>query len=177
MLASLFDMTEKKPQLKCYLAAFNSPRLDPFLESNGFSKGMICFSIPAYGILFRCRTEGELLDLEFGALFSLLEFVKTKLSDEKIGSVQILSSNPQLVFAFTENSTLMKPGSVRRKIVEEYAKKFKIAIGYVAPADNRALVSPAEYPSLPVDQNVKLSFDAEELRKIEFKPFQKGVKV
>ncbi len=170
-------MSEKKPQLKCYIAAFNSPKLDPFLESNGFSRGVICFSIPSLGILFRCRTEGGLLDLEFGALFSLLEFVKSKLAEEKIASVQIFSSNPQLVFSFTENSTYMKTGSVRRKLLEEYARKFRVAVGYIAPVDNRALISPAEYPSLPVDKNVKLNFDPEDLKKIEFKPYQKGVKV
>ena len=90
-------MKDKKPPIRCYVAAFTNARIDSFLEDNGFSKGMICFAIPAYGIMFRCRTEGRLIDLEFSALFSLLEFVKSKLAEEKIRSLQVFSSNPEHV--------------------------------------------------------------------------------
>ena len=170
-------MDKAKRPLRCYIAAFTNASLDPFLESRGFSKGMVCFSIPDYGILFRCRTRGNSIDLEFGAMFSLLEFIKTKLTNEKIKSIQVFSSNPELVFAFTEKSPHMKKGSARRSLLDQYAKLMKIAVGYTKPVDNRALVSPAEYPSLPKDKNLDLEFDRTELGKTELKPFQKGVKI
>ncbi|UCG60595.1 MAG: hypothetical protein JSV52_09685 [Candidatus Zixiibacteriota bacterium] len=170
-------MKNKKPAVCCYIAAFTNARLDSFLEDNGFSKGMICFAIPTYGIMFRCRTEGRLIDLEFSALFSLLEFVKSKLEGEKIKSLQIFSSNPELVFAFTEKSPHMRKGSSRRTLLDQYAKSMQIAIGYSKPAENRALTSPAEYPSVPNDRVVKLNIDKSELTKVEFKPFQKGIKI
>ena len=170
-------MSKSDKPLRCYIAGFNNSRLDPFLESRGFSRGMVCFAIPAYGILFRCRTEGRVVDLEFGAIFSLLEFINTKLKDEKIKSVQIYSSNPEAVFAFTENSPHMREGSPRRLLLNGYAKKMKIAVGYVKPNDNRALISPAEYPSLPADKSVALHIDSRDLKRVEFKPFQTGVKV
>ncbi len=138
---------------------------------------MVCFAIPAFGIMFRCRTEGSLIDLEFSALFSLLEFVKSKLKAEKIGSVQVYSSNPELVFAFAENSPHMKKGTARRTLLNQYAKTFRIAVGYVKPSENRVLISPAEYPSIPSDRTVSLDYDPGELKKIEFKPYQKGVKI
>ncbi|UCE25841.1 MAG: hypothetical protein JSU74_07305 [Candidatus Zixiibacteriota bacterium] len=163
--------------MKCYIAAFANRRLDPFLESNGFSRGMVCFAIPAFGIMFRCRTEGNMIDLEFSALFSLLEFVKSKLKAEKVGAVQIYSSNPQLVFSFAENSPQMKKGTARRTLLNQYAKAFQIAVGYVKPSENRALVSPAEYPSLPSDRTIDLDYDTVDLKKIEFKPYQKGIKI
>ena len=167
---------EKKP-LKCYISAFTNSKLDTFLESNGFSKGIVCFAIPAYGILFRCRTQGSLINLEFSALFSLLEFIKTKLEGEKIRSVQVYSSNPELVFAFSENSPHMKKGGARRTLLNEYARLMHIAVGYIKPVDNRALVSPAEYPSLPEHKSVNLSMDPADLKKTDFRPFQKGVKI
>jgi len=170
-------MKQSIKPLQCYIAAFNNTRLDPFLESRGFSKGMVCFAIPAYGILFRCRSQGRVVDLEFGAIFSLLEFIKTKLQGEKIKSVQVYSSNPELVFAFTENSPQMRKGSARRLLLNEYARLMKIAVGYVKPADNRALISPAEYPSLPADKTVALNFDSSDLKRLDFKPFQKGIKI
>lgn len=171
------SMKAEKQSLKCYISAFANSKLDTFLESNGFSKGMVCFAIPAYGILFRCRTQGSLINLEFSAMFSLLEFIKTKLEGEKIKSVQVYSSNPELVFAFSENSPHMKKGGSRRMLLNEYAKLMRIAVGYIKPVDNRALISPAEYPSLPKDKTVSLSIDAADLKKTEFKPFQKGVKI
>jgi len=110
-------------------------------------------------------------------MFALLEFINTKLKDEKIRSVQVHSSNPELVFAFTENSPHMREGSPRRLLLNEYARKTKIAVGYVKPTDNRALISPAEYPSLPADRRVALDLDSRDLKKIDFKPFQTGVKI
>lgn len=170
-------MKQGENPLRCYIAAFNNARLDPFLESHGFSKGIVCFAIPDYGILFRCRSQGRVVDLEFGAIFSLLEFIRAKLKDENIKSVQVYSSNPELVFAFTENSPHMQKGSPRRLLLNEFARTMKIAVGYVKPGDNRALISPAEYPSLPADKSLKLHLDPKELKKIEFRPFQKGVKI
>jgi len=168
--------TEKAP-LKCYIAAFTNAKMDPYLESNGFSKGMICFAIPALGILFRCRTEGRIIDLEFSALFSLLEFIKSKLENEKVKSVQVLSSNPELVFAFSDKSPHMRKGTARRALLDQYARIMRIAVSYSRPVENRALLSPAEYPSLPVDRNVNLDIDKNELTKVEFKPIQKGIKI
>lgn len=170
-------MSKPDKPLRCYVAAFHNTRLDPFLESRGFSKGMICFAIPAYGILFRCRSTGPVVDLEFSAIFSLLEFIKTKMHDERIKSIRIYSSNPELVFAFTENSPHIQDGSPRRLLLNGYAKSMKIGVSYVKPAANRALVSPAEYPSLPLGKRVALQFDSKDLNRVDFKPFQKGVKV
>ena len=116
---------------------------------------MICFAIPAYGILFRCRTEGALIELEFSAFFSLLEFVSTKLKDEKVGSVQVCSSNPHLVFSFSKVSTRMAPGSAHRQLLAKYSKAMTISVAYVKPPENKALLSPAEYASVPANQTVK----------------------
>lgn len=171
------NMKVKRSPVRCYIAAFNNPRIDPVLEREGFSKGMICFAIPDFGVLFRCRTSGAILDLEFGALLSLLEFVKTKLKDEKIKEVQVLSSNPQMVFSFAGKADASEASRLRRRLLGEYSRELKVALSYVKPVENRALVSPAEYPSVPVGKDVHLSVDSDELTKTEFKPFQKGVKI
>lgn len=170
-------MKSNKTPVKCYIAAFNNPKIDPFLQSQGFTRGMICFAIPAFGILFRCRTEGGMADLEFSAFFSLLEFVSTKLKDEKISSVQVCSSSPNLVFSFTKDSAQMAPGSARRQLLAKYSKAMTISVAYVKPTENKALLSPAEYASVPTGQTVKLNIDPAELGKVEFRPFQKGVKL
>lgn len=177
VLALYYPMKTEKTSLKCYIAAFANAKMDPYLEVNGFSRGMICFAIPDYGILFRCRTEGRMIDLEFSALFSLLEFVKSKLEGEKVKDVQVLSSSPELVFSFSEKSPHMRKGTARRTLLDQYARAMRISVAYAKPSDNRALLSPAEYPSLPADKEVKLDIDKKELARTEFKPIQKGVKI
>lgn len=163
--------------LKCYIAAFQNPTIDSYLENNGFARGLMSFAVPTYGILFRCRTEGRVIDLEFAALFALLKFLKTKLEAEKIKNVQILSSNPELVFSFTGNTPHLKSGTPRRVVLDEFTKDFQIAIGYIKPSENKALVSPADYPSMPANRKISLRVDTADHKKAEFKPFQKGIKL
>jgi len=176
-LARLRGMKTTNAPTKCYLAAFHCPELDSALVRRGLCRGMICFAIPELGILFRCRAGGELVDLEFGAMFALLKFVKTKLQDEKIRTVQIHSSNPEFVFAFTGSSRHLKQGSQRMKMLTEYNKELVISMAYLEPVDNKALVSSAEYPSMPVSRSISFNPHDEDLSKTSFKPFQKGIRL
>ncbi|MDH4156393.1 MAG: hypothetical protein OEW00_03845 [candidate division Zixibacteria bacterium] len=152
-----------------------NPRIDAFLDKNGFSRGLIVFAIPSHGILFRCRAAGELLDLEFGALFSLLEFITSSLADEKIAAVHVVSSNPEFVFAFTGSSRHLSEGSERRKLLTEYGRRHRLSVGYVEPINNKAFMPPSDYPSVPENRAVNLKLDDKNLDRQTFKPFQKGV--
>ncbi len=162
---------------KCYLAAFHCPELDSALARRGLCQGIICFAIPELGILFRCRAGGELVNLEFGAMFALLKFVKTKLREQKIRTVQIYSSNPEFVFAFTGNSRHLKHGSARMKMLTEYNKELVISMAYLEPVDNKALICSAEYPSMPVSRSISFNSLDENLSKTSFKSFQKGIRL
>ena len=169
----------KKPEmpLKCYIAAFLNPRIDPFLDKNGFCRGLIVFAIPSHGILFRCRAAGGLLDLEFGAFFSLLEFITSSLAGERITAVHVVSSNPEFVFAFTGNSRHLPEGSERKKLLAEYGRRHRLSVGYVEPVNNRAFMTPSDYPSLPKDKAINLKLDDKNLDEQTFKPFQRGVEL
>jgi hypothetical protein len=162
--------------LNVYVLSFRNKRIDPFLESKGFSRGMVAFAIPSLGIVFKCRAEGELLDLEFGALFSLLEFVRTSLKAEKIKEVRVFSSNPKFVFAFTGVSPHLAKGSTREKLLREYARGLQLAVGYVETHKNRTLVPPVDYPSLPAERKSPLRPALDDMMKSEYMPFQRGVK-
>ncbi|MCK4573585.1 MAG: hypothetical protein KAU36_04395 [candidate division Zixibacteria bacterium] len=168
--------TSKEP-VKCFIAGFENRRIDAYLETNGFSRGMTNFAIPSFGIQFKCRTDGCLIDLEFAALFSLLEFIKTRLKDEQVKEILILSSSPEFVFSFTGQSSHLQPGTGRRRLLDEYTTTLKMAVGYIKPVDNNALVSPADYPSMPAHDSIILQPDARETNKSEFKPFQKGIRL
>ena len=137
---------------------------------------MILFSIPELGIVFRCRAEGKLIDLEFAAFFALLKFVETKLSGQKVRAIRVMSSNPEFLFAFTQSGDLSQMTAERKAILTEYRKKMQIEIAYVTPRDNEALVSVANCPPLPASKQIKLPRNPDSDRP-EFKPFQTGLKL
>jgi len=177
ILASLKGMDKPDSPVKCYTAAFHNREIDPYLEDKGFTHGMIIFSVPAYGVLFRCRAQGTLIDLEFGALFALLKFVKTRLAEAKVKAVTILSSNPEFVFSFTGNTRHLEPGGERARLIAEFSRQFKLSIAFVEPVENKALLSAADYPSLPEPNEVGLKPDPEDQKKISFWPFQTGLEL
>lgn len=168
---------EKVTPVKCYLAGVINTEIDPDLENRGFCRGMLVFAIPTLGILFRCRAQGERIDLEFGAFFALLKFLKSKLGEEKIKSIQVHSSNPEFVFAFTGKTRHLGPDSERMKLVKEYSRHFQIAVALSKPSENFALASTADLPSLPSDRSIKLRRDKADSEAPRFKPFQRGIRL
>ena len=167
----------KKPDwpVQGYTAAFHNHSIDPALEHRGFTRGMIVFAIPSFGVLFRCRAEGPVVDLEFGAFFALLRFVKTRLTGVRVESLQIFSSNPEFVFSFTGKSRHLSQQSERTRLLTEYSKHFKLSVAFVEAIENKALVSPADYPSLPHGTEISLKPGGEDYEKSSFRPFQKGL--
>jgi len=168
-------MSKEKTPVKCFIAGFENHEIDNNLEQRGFSRGMLVFSIPTLGILFRCRAQGSTTDLEFGAFFALLKFVKSKLAKEKIKHIEVLSSNPEFIFSFTGNSRHLAPDSARMKLLKEYHRKFKIQVGFLKASENLALASSADYPSMPKDRAVSWGVESEKPTAPEFKPFQRGI--
>ncbi|MDF1545499.1 MAG: hypothetical protein P1R58_10390 [bacterium] len=170
-------MNKPKDPIACYIAAYRIPNLDPYLRQNGFHAGMILFAIPDYGIQFRCRAEGEMIDLEFGAFFALVKFIEKNLGAEKISAIRVHSSNPEFIFAFTGNSKHMPPDSERFKLVRQQNRKISTTIGYLPPEKNKAFISVADYPSIPSHHKIQLAHESRINRKASFKPWQKGIQL
>ncbi|HOP07357.1 MAG TPA: hypothetical protein PLF13_08715 [candidate division Zixibacteria bacterium] len=168
---------EKNTPVKCYLAGIINSEMDPDLQDRGFCRGMLVFAIPTLGILFRCRARGERIDLEFGAFFALLKFLKSKLGEERIRQLQVYSSNPEFVFAFTGKTRHLAPDSERMKLVKEYSRHFQIAVALVKSSDNLALASTADFPSLPADRSIAIKRDSADSESPQFKPFQRGIRI
>ena len=152
------------------------PKQDSVLQEHGISNGVITFSIPNLGIVFRCLGEGDSLNMEYSTFFSLLEFTQSKLKDEHINSVQVFSSNPHFVFSFSTYSDFLKEGTAYRQLLNSYMSKMSIQVIYVKPQFNQALCSTADFPSIPVDRTITLAITKDELSRIEFKPLHKGIK-
>jgi hypothetical protein len=167
---------EPHSTLVCYLAAIRNDRIDPELHRRGFCKGMLIFAIPSLGVQYKCRAEGQLVDLEFAALFTLLRFIKSKLKEEGIKRVKVISSNPEFVFSFTGNSKHLTKNSKRWFNLARCKKDLNLAVGFIEPAMNRAFVSPADYPSIP--RAVKPIIQPDQFdNEPRFKQFQRGIRL
>ncbi|MEA2030238.1 MAG: hypothetical protein U9N55_01405 [candidate division Zixibacteria bacterium] len=170
-------MERKQTFIKCYTAAFNGDLADPYLTDIGFANGMISFAVPDYGVLFRSRAHGTMIDLEFGAFFALLAFLKSRLSDQDIKAVQIMSSNPEFVFSFTGKKENIQQNKERARLLTEYSREYTIAISYVKPIDNRSFLSPTDYASLPTHIDIILKPDPLDAYKSGFKSIRKGIRL
>ncbi|MBI5265707.1 MAG: hypothetical protein HY851_00595 [candidate division Zixibacteria bacterium] len=170
-------MTKTGTATTAYIAAIERPIIDQYLGQQGFSKGLILFAVPDYGIVFKCLADGSPVDLEFGAFFALLKFVETSLAAEKISQLHILSSNPEFVFAFTGHSGHLTPGSSREQLLEQHARQLKFDVAYIEPWNNQTRVSVVDFPSVPEGRKVTVKSKLTTGRVVGFKPLQKGIKV
>jgi len=170
-------MKVTKPPIPCYIASAINSEIDPFLEQRGFGHGLVMFAVPDFGLMFRCRAEGDPIDLEFGAFFSLLKFLKTYLVTGVARHLEVRSSNPEFVFSFAPHSRHLARGTARELILREYDNDFRITVKHVTPNDNRCLISPIQYPSLPAGNNAILKPNTKTEKRSEFKPFQRGIQL
>ena len=170
-------MKSDSPRIDCYIGTFCRPLQEAWLETRGFGHGMIMFSIPSLGILFKCRAEGRPIDLEFGAFFSLLRFIKTSLAKEKIKSIRVLSSDPEFVFAILNNGKQLSTYPQRFKTYRKYMAHFDIQVACVPARRNKTAVSPIDYPSVPRDVTPPLQSPRRRNGRIRLRPIQKGIQL
>ncbi len=170
-------MASRNDKITAYIGAIINPQIDPHLEQIGFCHGVIVFAVPEFGILFRCRANGDRIDLEFGAFFSLLRFMATSLKAVDVREVTVRSSNPEFVASFGPQGNHLSKGTEREAMLREYTKKLNIYVQYVEPLRNRSFLSPVDYPSIPEGTEPVLKPNWRDARKSEIKPIQKGIKL
>lgn len=164
----------QKP-IACYIGSRPAGAKDWYLNRHDLNAGLVFFGIPHLGVQFRCRADGDAIDLEFGAFFALLRTISTRLNDENIREIEVYSSNPEFVFAFTGRTRHLEPGSDREKLLKEYLSRLSIQIKFISPHQNKALDSPADYPTLPTNRYVAMTPDPFDFKNVTIKPFQRGV--
>jgi len=120
---------------------------------------LISLAVPDIGFLLRSPSQGSRLELECTAFFSLLEMLNGQIHELSIKKVHIYSSLPEFIFSFARSDSLLKPGSAYRSSLELYNRRFQISVGYIDRLNNRAFANPADLPSLPEGQTLKLNFD------------------
>jgi hypothetical protein len=165
------------PPTKCFAAALSESLADPALRRFGFASGIIMFSIPELGLLFRCRAEGGRVALERAAFFTLLEFIDRELKAEKITSLDVRSSCSKLVFSFASENKDGARTSHQSKLLGRMRDKYDLSVSWVDPSLNRALLATTDLPALKKGLKSNLSQYRQDLRRLSMKPLQRGVKL
>ena len=162
---------------KCFVAAISDSLADPALRRFGFASGIIMFSIPDLGLLFRCRAEGSGLALEHAAFFTLLEFVDRELKAENIKSLEVRSSCSELVFSLASKSKDQGPSPYRSKLLKKTRQRYDLTVSWVDPSLNRGLLATGDLPALRKGLKSNLSQYRQDLRRCSMKPLQRGIRL
>ncbi|MEW5795615.1 MAG: hypothetical protein AB1772_04560 [Candidatus Zixiibacteriota bacterium] len=163
------------PRVDCYIGSFHRPLQEPWLEAQGFGKGLILFAIPSHGIIFKCMAKGDPVDLEFGAFFALLRFVQTSLAAQKITAVRVHSSCPEFVFAILNDGPQLKARRGRRKVLNEYQSRVDTELVFIQPRQNKVWAAPENFPCTPQNQPPPLRPQRTGRPRVRFCPIQKGI--
>jgi len=170
-------MSKDSPALECYIGVVSRQSREDFFEVHGFSREVIMFSIPAYGVLFKCCAGGTLIDLEFGAFFALLRFVKTSLAKERIRKIRVYSSEPRFVYALVNRGPLMAARRGRKRMFESYLSRFDIEVRLIPQRKNQASTSPVCLPSTPRGQVPPIRPRTGKQERGRIRPLQKGIQI
>lgn len=160
--------------IDAYILGLTIDPMEPYLEERGFGKGLVLFALPALGIQFKCRVNGEGVNLELGALLTLLQFLKKKLANTKLTRLKVFASDPAFVFSIVHQIKDEGPKGKQYTLLKKYLKNLTLELAIIPLHRNLARLSPQDIPSIPTHVSPAISPDSEDNRP-RFSPLQKGV--
>jgi len=100
-------------------------------------KMLVCFSIPAAGIVFKAPFSGEEeLHSEYASLLTLLEFIEMNYKLFTGEELKIFGDNLELISQINENHPCRYEFSELLKKTLEYKKKYNFTLGWVPKTNN-----------------------------------------
>lgn len=137
-----------KDILKCFVSGRH--------VSNEESRGVVCFAVPEYGILFRCSAEGTRSDLELIAFLSFLRFAEHNRTIFAPKELHIFTDFPLLMFLLNNKEVAQGGMLTILKQAEKFCKNFQVRVKWIDPKDNRAAGSVNDIPTMPTDSKIKI---------------------
>jgi len=121
--------------------------------------GTVSFAIPDLGVVFRSRWSGNLLECQYAALLSLLQFIESNKKIFKKSEIQILSDASVVVYQLSKDSFVMKNIEPYFRMVQTYKAKFPFKVHWIPEKENTACSglsdAPAMKPSVEINYNIK----------------------
>ncbi len=168
--ASMFSNSS----LVCHVGHSINKQIDPALSAIGFSKGLVLFSIPDLGVLFKCRAQGTPFALEAAALCSALQFICNDIDKQLRSAVIIRTSFPSLLFATYQPTLGISFSAEQQEILNFFKGRCNYTVTFVERHLNRALKQSVELASVPANQPVPMKINRS-VDATDFGPLQTGI--
>lgn len=121
---------------------------------------IISFSIPDFGVMFRCRINAQFFRLTSLAAATALRFVEKSLTDAGVEKIELLTDSPGFYFAVTPQELDGVKHISRPDILGEYRRKFHLSAKLIDRSENSARFSCEALPQAPTDVAPALKLDA-----------------
>lgn len=138
--------------MKCYF--FGSNLTSDKLASN---RGLISFSIPDYGVVFRSQYTGNCYECEYAAAIALIRFLQLNQEHFQGKALKFLTDSPIVVYQVNNKIATTKALQRFRDLMLFYKRKLGFELKWIPSSMNRA--------EKPVDEiavnarSPKLNFD------------------
>ena len=119
--------------------------------------GTVSFAIPDLGIIFRSRWTGNLIECQYAALLSLLQFIENNKKIFKGKEIEILSDASVVVYQLTKDSFVLKSIEPYYRMVQTYKSKFSFLVRWIPEKENIACNGLIETP--PMKPSVEIKYD------------------
>lgn len=121
--------------------------------------GTVSFAIPDLGVIFRSRWMGNLIECQYAALLSLLQFLENNKGLLKDGTIKILSDASIVVYQLSQGTFIYKNIEEYYRLVQTYKSKIDFKVHWIPEKDNCAyhglLGTPPMKPSVEIKYDMK----------------------
>jgi len=144
--------------MRCYFHG-SVDQADPLVKT----EGTVSFAVPDLGIIFRSRWTGNLYDIQFAALISLLKFIENNDKIFKGTDIEIHSDAAVIIYQLTKNPVVPKSMIQYYQAVQQYRAKFPFKLSWVPLKDNPACHGLSDLP--PLKPTVEIRYDIKDSAK------------
>lgn len=118
--------------------------------------GTVSFAIPDIGVVFRSRWAGNLLECQYAALLSLLQFIDSNDKVFKNKDIQILSDASVVVYHLTKETFIFNSVKPYYRMVQAYKGKFDFTVRWIPERENAAFLGLTDTP--PLKPSVEINY-------------------
>ena len=130
--------------------------------------GTVSFAIPDIGVVFRSRWAGNLLECQYAALLSLLQFIESNAKVFKNKEIQIFTDASVVVYHLTKETFIFNSVKPYYRMVQSYKAKFDFSIRWIPEKENAAYQgltdTPPLKPSVEINYSIKTDKNANSRR-------------
>jgi len=119
--------------------------------------GTVSFAIPDLGVIYRSRWNGNLLECQYVALLSLLQFIENNKKIFQDEEIEILSDASVIVYQITKETFILRSIKSYYQMVQVYKGKFPFKVRWIPENENTARYGLIDTP--PMKPSVEINYD------------------